>query len=186
MAPDPVPPVVMGLDLSLTATGIAHVDGSVETFKPKADPNANCGMDRMCEIRDYLLHVVGDVRDHELVMVEGLAFDAHDTSRWQAQLAGLIRATLFDYHVPFLLAPPSTVKKYATGNGKAKKEQVVNAAQKRLGYDGYDHNEADALWLHAIAHDLVMGEPVAYLPDAQRDALKHLRRQPPILRRTKR
>jgi Holliday junction resolvasome RuvABC endonuclease subunit len=179
---DPALPVVMGLDLSLRATGIAHVDGTVETYKPKADKDSNCGLDRMVEIRDYITHLYAAPLDYELVMVEGLAFDAHDTSRWQAQLAGIVRSTLFDYHIPFLLAPPATLKKYATGSGKASKGQVLQAAQKRLGYDGIDDNEADALWLRAIAWDLVLNEPVAYLPDAHRDALKHLRRQPPIRR----
>lgn len=46
--------------------------------------------------------------------------------------------------------PPSVIKKFATGKGNAKKEQMLAAAQK-IWDDVTDHNEADALWLLAYA-----------------------------------
>lgn len=177
---DPVAPVVVGLDLSLTATGVAHVDGSTETYRPANDKSSNAGLDRICEIRTAVTAVTSDL-DLELVVLEGLAFDAHDTNRWQAQLTGIVRASLFDRGIPFMVVSPGSLKKYATGNGSAGKPEVLNAAQKRLGYDGYLHDEADALWLRAIGWAL-LEVPVVDLPQTHRDALKVLRQQRPVRR----
>jgi Holliday junction resolvasome RuvABC endonuclease subunit len=170
---------VCGIDLSLRATGIAHCNGVVEVFTPTHDGASNAGMDRLCEIRDHVIEAV--VVDTELAIIEALAFDAHDTNRWGAQLAGIVRAGLYDQEVPFLLVVPGTLKKYATGNGRAGKDQMTNAAQKRLKYEGYDNNEADALWLRAIGLDL-LGDPVVELPKANREAITLLRQRRPVVR----
>ena len=170
-------PVVIGVDLSVRSTGIAHADGDYEVFRPESDPTANHGMDRCVEIRDHVLAVC-DVVDLELVMLEGLAFAAHDNARQLAMLAGIIRMALYDGGHAFLTVVPGTLKKYATGKGNASKEAVVDAAQKRLRYQGYDNNEADALWLRAIGWELV-GVPLVEMPQTHRDALKELLKRVP-------
>lgn len=181
MSVEPLPANVIGLDLSLRNTGIAHGNGDVETFSPEADGTAHYGIVRLCEIRDHVGSIVVGATDLELVVVEALAFDGHDTKREQAQLAGLIRCLLYDVNIPFVLVAPATVKKYATGSGKASKLEMIRAADKRLGYVGASDNEADALWLRAIGCDL-LGVPVAYVPDAHRLALRTLHDTVPIVR----
>lgn len=174
-------PIVIGLDLSLRGTGIAHADGSAETYQPKADGTTNYGMDRLTEIRSFVAAVINMTTHLELVMVEALAFDGHDTKREQAMLAGLVRHFLFASRIPFLLVAPSTVKKYATGNGQAGKIEMFKAAQKHLGYDGTSFDEADALWLRAIGCDL-LGVPLVELPKTHTTALRSLRATTPAVR----
>lgn len=182
MRPDHVThPVVIGLDLSLSATGIAHADGSTETFRPGAEPMANYGMDRVEEIRAHVLRACA-VDDLELVMLEGLALAGHDNGRQLAMLAGVIRMALYEAGHAFLIAVPGQLKKYATGSGKASKEAVVDAAQKRLNYGGYNNNEADALWLRAMGWELV-GIPLVEVPMVHRDALKELFKKVPAFKR---
>jgi len=55
------------------------------------------------------------------------------------------------------------LKVFATGKGNAGKADVLVSAVRRLGYDGADHNQADALWLRAIGMHL-LGEPIVDLP----------------------
>ena len=174
-------PVVIGIDLSLTSTGIAYPDGSVEAYHPLTAGRTNHGMDRICEIRDYVRAVVLAHRDLELVVMESLAYAAHDTERIGAQLAGLVRACLFDLNIPFLLVAPNTLKKYATGKGNADKYTVMRHADKRLGYEGSSTDEADALWLRAIGWAL-LGVAVTDLPDTHTEALKKLYTQAPAMK----
>jgi len=48
-----------------------------------------------------------------------------------------------------------TLKKFATGSGGANKADMVEAAQTKLGYEGADDNEVDALWaLHWLKADI--------------------------------
>jgi len=174
-------PVVIGIDLSLTSTGIAYADGSVESYHPASAGASNYGLDRLCEIRDYIRAAVLYSRDLELVVMESLAYAAHDTERMGAQLAGVVRGVLFDLNIPFLLVAPNTLKKYATGKGNADKYTVMRQADKRLGYEGSSTDEADALWLRAIGWAL-LGMPVTELPDAHTEAIKKLHDQSPALK----
>lgn len=49
-------------------------------------------------------------------------------------------------NIPCKVVTNNQVKQFATGNGRAEKEQMVRAAQV-LKRGVLDHNEADALWL---------------------------------------
>lgn len=170
-------PVVLGVDLSLTSTGLAHPDGRVSTFKPRCEGGTNLGLDRMTEIRDHVIACIP--ADIELVVIEALAFDGHDRNRWQAQLTGMVRAALFDRRFGFYAIPPNTLKKYACGNGHANKTEMVQAAEKRLGYEGHGHDEADALWLRAIGWALLEA-PVVDMPLFNQSALLPWRSAPPV------
>lgn len=176
----PSPPIVVGVDLSLTGTGLAHADGTADTYEPCADREAHHGLVRMDEIATYVDRAT-DMVDLELVVLEGLAFDAHDTKRQQAQLTGIVRHSLYRANKPFIVVPPNTLKKYATGSGAAKKMTVFKAAQYRFGYDGESFDEADALWLRAIGWHLIMGEPITELPKSHVVAIDPLMRQRPVI-----
>jgi len=47
----------------------------------------------------------------------------------------------------------ATLKKYATGSGRAKKEDVIRVAQERYGKKGLTSDEADALMMLAWARE---------------------------------
>lgn len=167
------PARVLGLDLSLTASGIATCTGAVHVIKAKTK-----GMARLAEIRAAVEREL--VPDIELAVIEGYSFGSKGSHlREIGELGGVVRMLLWDHCVPFLEVSPSTLKLYATGSGKAGKTEVVQAAEKRLGYDGHDDDEADALWLRAVGADL-LGVPLCYLPETHRRALDALRREVPV------
>lgn len=149
-------PNVVGLDLSLTATGIATVD---ETAVLR--PMGLTGPARLMCIRDDVLAALPVL--HPLVVVEGYAYGRHNQAHQLGELGGVIRLALWEAGIPYVEVPPSTLKKYATGRGNAGKDEVLAAAIRRLGYDGHDNNEADALWLRAMGC-AAYGAPLAGLP----------------------
>lgn len=155
---------VLGLDLSLTATGVAYPDGASHTYAVKTK-----GCDRLRTIRDRLLT---DCMTEEptYVAIEGPAFGRPQGMHALGQLAGVIYLALHEAGQPYVLITPSTVKKYATGKGNAPKAEVLAAAIRRLDYDGHDDNQADALWLRAVLMD-ALGEPVVTVPESHRVAL---------------
>ena len=174
---DPAPARVVGLDLSLRSTGIADADG--KAFTVKAEGN---DYERMALVRAAVLAIIP--WDIEVVMIE--APIAHLKGNSILKLAGLgavVRQALYDEGIAFLDVQPATVKIYATGSGKGNKYGVIQAAEKRLGYEGLSDDEADALWLRAIGADL-LGVPVTYVPDHHTRALNALRETAPIKRRT--
>lgn len=56
--------------------------------------------------------------------------------------------------IPYSAQPVGTIKKFATGNGNATKDQMIEAALTRFGVNAGDDNEADAVaLLHLAANE---------------------------------
>lgn len=157
-------PRVVGLDLSLTATGIASPDGTTTVLATKLR-----GCERLIDLRDRTRKAC-ELAD--LVALEGYSFGSRNShAHALGELGGVVRVALHVASVRFVEVPPSSLKKYATGKGNAGKEEMLAAAIRRLGYDGHDNNEADALWLRAMALD-TLGHPVVDMPAVNRAALE--------------
>lgn len=155
---------VLALDLSLTATGLAFPDGSTDTWGPKLT-----GPARLAWFRAGLTSLLDSAID--LVVIEQYAFHAKGAhSHEVGELGGVIRLALHDCNQLWVSVIPSSLKRYATGKGNAPKAEVLAAAIRLLEYPGHDDNEADALWLQAMALDFY-GEPVQDMPKTNREAL---------------
>ena len=135
--------MIYAVDPSLTATCIASPWGELTTLKNKLR-----GPERLVHLRDRLLNVVWGA---DRVGYEGYSFG----SKGQAvislgELGGIYRVALWEHGIRILEVPPGVLKKFATGNGNAKKEQMIAEAIRRLGYTGHSDDEADALWLREM------------------------------------
>lgn len=162
---------VVGLDLSLTATGICYADGSTRTIKTKQDHG-----DRR------LLHIAAAVAeaidpDTTLAVVEDLPVHAM-AAGITAMVHGVVRSVLLENNIPYALIPAASLKAYATGSGAATKIQMASAASKRMGVvlEFADDNECDAWWLRTAGLDW-LGEPLFNLPASQREHLTGLNRK---------
>ena len=153
--------VVVGLDLSLTRTGIASVYKTgiaaptwfVDSIPSKGEKDANLRerhlrLDALtsgirCEVID---------RSPSLVVIEGPALarvggSNHDRSG----LWWLVVNTLMAACVPVAVCPPKSRAKYATGNCNAGKDEVLLAVSRRYPQVSIRNNdEADALVLAAM------------------------------------
>lgn len=165
---------IVGLDLSLNATGIARYDGVTMTLSGKAYE----GAERLRALRDGVLMMTGvvsqeavDTERPDLVCIEGYSFASRHGGERLGELGGVIRLALHEHEMPWIELAPKIVKKLATGKGNAAKEEVFAAAIRRLNYKGDSLDEADALWVREIALQHY-GEPTAELPAAHLVALK--------------
>lgn len=160
-AAGPRPLRVLGLDLSITATGYALPDGTTGTFKSPWK-----GDQRLVAIRSALTNHL-PVTD--LAVIEDLPTHAKSAGI-TGMVHGAVRATLIEAGVPYVLITPATLKAYATGKGNADKTAMAIAALKRAGREFGDDNQCDAFWLRAAGLDWY-GQPEFELPKAQRDRL---------------
>lgn len=112
------------------------------------------GMPRLAAIRDAVMLLARGSKA-DLVVIEGYSMGGQRGSSGIGQalgeLGGVVRLALYDKDIPYVDVPPSTLKKVATGNGNASKEEVLAAAIRKLGYDSHHNDEADALWLRECA-----------------------------------
>jgi crossover junction endodeoxyribonuclease RuvC len=162
--------VILALDPSLTATGwtvgtpnngTPHI-GTITTNPPTNEQ-------RLLTIASQIRQLV---RHHQptIVALEDLAYGAKGAGL--TALAGLhwtIRCMLHGQHVRPLVVASTAIKKYATGAGNAKKDDVYAAAIRRLNYTGNSRDEADALWLYALVAD-ALNSPIIDMPKTNRQA----------------
>lgn len=149
---------VLTLDLSLTAIGWACNPGwQCGVFAPKGR-----GVHRLQHVLEWLGPVARGERGPkvggepgerpDLVLIEGYSFNSEFShAHALGELGGVVRLVLHQLRVPAIDVPPACLKKFATGKGNARKDAVLAEAIRRLGYDGSDHNAADARWLLAMA-----------------------------------
>lgn len=161
--------IYVGLDLSLTSTGLAIIhNGTATVRRIKSKAKKDATTEDQSERLDALIgDIIGAIpaSDRTLIAVEGPSFGSSGSA---AHILGglwwLVRHALRIEGFDVVVASPSTVKKYATGSGNASKDQVLAAVVRRyLDVEVTGNDEADALVLAAIRarHD---GAPFEILP----------------------
>lgn len=158
-------PRVLGLDLSLTATGVCLTDGMTLTIKTQQKYRDL----RLVHIGDALASMIGDGHSVDLAVIEDLPMHAKSAGI-TGMVHGVARAVLLRAGIPYVLVAPATLKAYATGKGSGDKTPMAMAAYKRAGVEFPDDNQCDAWWLRAAGLDR-LGHPLFDLPAAQRARL---------------
>lgn len=144
---------VIGLDLSVAATGLAKPDGATVTIRPHAgagDPARRLN-EIVARLDPYLRLGV------DLAVIEGYSRGGPGGPYVMLRLAevgGAVRLRLFELGIPFIEIPPSQLKKFAVGYGGSRQRPVTKAdvveAARLAGVSAANDNEADAFWLHAM------------------------------------
>lgn len=158
---------VIGLDLSLTSTGVALPDGTTYRIKTRDKD----GDRRLLHIRDSIRDDLAEHRPH-LAVIEDLPKHAM-AAGFTAKVHGAVLCELLDAGVPYAYIVPATLKSYACDNGRAEKSDMAAAAYLAAGAEFADDkggDQCDAWWLRAAGHDWA-GVPLFDLPQAQRDRL---------------
>ena len=66
-------------------------------------------------------------------------------------MVAILQAFAAEHDIELMTVHTATLKKYATGNGRASKEDMIQAARERFDREIMDDNEADALFILAWA-----------------------------------
>ena len=135
-----------GVDYSLTSPAITKVVGdSWHSFAMgKEESNDHVTISKYPEffsqtyrrrrLADWAVGVI--TFDRGLVMLESYAFGARgDAVTKIAENGGVLKHEFLNYGIPFETVPPTTVKKYATGKGNAKKLDMYDAFVERTGVE---------------------------------------------------
>jgi crossover junction endodeoxyribonuclease RuvC len=172
----PAGPVVIGLDTSLTATGIASSNGWCRTvgYTSRKNPISKLPhRDRLAIMRQVRRGVIDNIGRPDLAVIEMPSFGSTGGA---AHERGWLWWRVFEYladaEVPIALMVPKQRAKYATGNGNADKKAVIAAVKEQWPAWNVRNsdNMADAVALVAAGLDW-LGRPLVDLPKSHRDAL---------------
>lgn len=180
---------VIGLDLSLSAPGVAHDDEPRTLLRTKLDAG-----DRLRYWAKEFADLMDDVRPN-LAVVEAYAMGTNTNGHHSVvEMGGVVRLVLNTKGVPYAEVTTTALKKYATGKGShkgnnayARKLPIIQAAlahgvalhsrRKRNGEVVYDDNAADAWWLYqmGLAHYAPSDERVRSVPTRNRESLNSVK-----------
>jgi Holliday junction resolvasome RuvABC endonuclease subunit len=162
-------PVAIGIDQSLTGFAMTAVNISTPTaYETWVYKSPNNGVRRLTDIRWWMMDKF-DFLDKQSCRVKDIAMEgtvlASHSALKLGELAGLVKVTIWDYFdgnlysvIPYedhlrtpLQIPPMTLKKYATGKGTAKKQEMLMQIYKRFNVEFNDDNAADSYALARLA-----------------------------------
>lgn len=172
---------VVGLDLSLTSTGVSDGD-THRVIQTSPHEQLEARLDRLVRgVVSFALAAPSEssrwpmAATADLAVIEGASYGSKGSGVEQlAALRLMVRHRLWRLGIPFALVAPSTLKLYVTGHGRASKPEMVKALDDRHGTalrtvkvkDGR-YDMADAMALAAMGCDHV-GQPLPELPDPHR------------------
>ena len=139
---------IAGLDLSTTRIGYAAPDGTLTSIVSRFDAKAPTR-----RLDDLWRQMERTIRLHppipDLVAIEGYALSTGPHTGGLArirlgEIGGLARVMLFQLGIEYVEIPPSSLKRWATGNGRADKGAMIAAARASGASGTVNHDEADA------------------------------------------
>lgn len=146
---------VIGIDLSLTSTGLAWDEHLTQRVRTKP---ADGDLERLRAITSA---VADAARGARLAVIEGPSYGSkwgHDHTR--AGCWWMVADVIDRLDVPLLVVSPSSLKMYATGRGNANKDEVLAAVISRYPDRAIDGSDvADALVLCALGRRM-LGDPI--------------------------
>lgn len=144
----------VGLDLSLTGTGVVVLDQNCEVVFVKTLKNKLRGEERLSYLQSVIRAVIAKY-PLATYCVEGYAMGMRSGQSFSiGELGGVIKLLLWTRGKVFNLVTPTALKKFVTGKGKAEKDMVILNVYKKWGWEAADNNQADAYVLAQIAKEI--------------------------------
>lgn len=159
----------VGIDQSYSGFAFVSIDadgtdisGNLTSF----DPKTNTGIERLLSIYNHLLNLLTETPDIGHICVEGYAPGAKFGRELAGELGAIVKLSIYDYFDRVFrnhnlryptIVQPSSLKKFVTGSGAAKKNTMILAVYKKWGFETSDDNLADAFSLAMLARALHTG-----------------------------
>ena len=116
-------------------------------FTTKKDESS--GM-KMIRFKSKLKEVIG-LEEINIVVYERVAGQHKNSIIHAAKMVAIIETYCEEMGIAYRAYSAGEIKKFATGNGNANKQKMIDAAREKYGYSGNNDNEADAIHIYHLA-----------------------------------
>lgn len=151
--------VTVGVDPALQKVGLCIRRGKefeLILVKPKTGLR---GTERLVDLRTKVIHWILKSKP-DLVAIEGYSY--RSVGRWfeLGEIGGVLKTEFMIQGIPTIVIPPSSLKQFMTGNGRASKEKMIEAVQNHLGVLTFNDDLADAASAAHFAYVMLTGQSV--------------------------
>lgn len=149
----------LGIDQSLRSSGLAVVSEKQEIVcLGEVAPGKLTGVTRLAHIRSALRDHLAAEPDIKFAAMEGYAYDVGAGRVFElGEVGAVVKLTLHDAGIPFVIVPPASLKLFVSGMGGATKEQMREATYKKWGLDIDQDDQCDAHGLAQLARAFHLG-----------------------------
>jgi crossover junction endodeoxyribonuclease RuvC len=185
----------VGIDQSYTGFAVVAIDAEgivvhedVTKFEAKSHGS---GIDRLIGIYGHLFAVLHEIDDVGQVCMEGYSAASKFGREAAGELGAMVKMAIYDYFDQLVpktvdeadlrypaIVQPGSLKKFVTGNGAAKKNNMMLAVYKKWGYEPHNDDLADAYSLARVALALDIGADLAYEKEALKSVHRHTEMPP--------
>ena len=148
--------------VSLDADG-TDVSGNLTSF----DAKTGSGIERLLSVYGHLFNLLHETDDVAHICMEGYSAASKFGREQAGELGAIVKLSIYDFFDRFddghgdlrypTIVQPSSLKKFVTGSGAAKKNNMLLAVYKKWGFETSDDNLADAYSLAQLARTLHTG-----------------------------
>lgn len=143
---------ILGIDPS-TRMGLVVLDyepwqeggktSFVRTLYQAEYKSKHTGMQRLGDIGQRIIDLIGKY-EPDLVGLEGYSYGSKFNHESMYSIGTVIRYFMWQNEIDYKEIPPSTLKKFVTGKGNAKKDLMMVNVYKNWGFDSANDNVVDA------------------------------------------
>ena len=147
--------IIIGVDQSLSSTGIAVLDGDgrskhLTRIKTKTD-QFETEIERMVHIKNLISEICTQFNVTQAIM-EDFAYSAKGNRIFQmGGLGYIVRELFFERNIPYKIIAPRELKKFVSGSGNADKSSIIEAVNKRWGQSLKNPRDNDIADAYALA-----------------------------------
>ena len=152
---------VLGIDAS-TKTGLVFMDHT-DVYASVLRNDHLRGIARISWIRSAFDTYLDSHPEIDCAVIEGYAYANKFTLSTLIEIGINLRLSLYQRKIPCYICPPTTLKKWATGKGNAKKPEVAAGVLSKWGYSNPSDDVIDAYVLAKIAQEKASGVSVSGL-----------------------
>jgi len=150
------PTLFVGLDLSLRSSGICHYFPNKDRFETDTMQTRLMAVERLDELEKRFKILINNCSKYvrPFVTIEGYSFASVNQLPQAGELGGLVKLLLYRANIPYIIVPPTKLKKYATSKGLCKKDAMPYICDKKWGVHFLTNDELDAYILARIGASL--------------------------------
>lgn len=179
--------ISVGCDFGLVKSGVVILNEAFEIESQNLIRVKTKGVERLCDIERAFDAVVQPYRPlNANVFVEGYAYGAKYQRESLAELGGVMRRYLHLAKLDFWIVPPTSLKLFVTGTGKASKNYMKKCTKDQWGKIFKSDDVCDAHGLARLGMTVIQTQrgnlDTATLPEKARDVVLDIVSHPEIYR----
>lgn len=177
----------IGCDFGLVKSGVVVLNDKFEIESQNLIRSKEKGAARLVEIERAFDSIVGPYSPDEVeLFVEGYAYGAKYQRESLAELGGVIRRYLHLAGLSFWIVPPTSLKLFVTGTGKANKNYMKKCTKENWDLAFKSDDVCDAYGLSRLGMSTVKAyrgiQGIAHLEKHQQDVLTEIIANPTYYR----